>query len=392
MKGCLESRGIGKDGVPRWRLVITLGRDSEGKLIQEKRKFTGQKNEADTALAAFLTEVKGVDYVRPQALTVEAFLKQWLRDYVLDRVAPSTYERYKQIIEKNIIPHVGSLKVQEIRAIHFEKLYKKLQKDGGRADGKEGGLSSTTILQAHRILKMAFGRKGAIKWGILAKNPLDLVDAPKKADFDITVLDEAQAMTMIEKAQECDTWFYMLILLAVTSGMRRNELLGLTWDNVDFNNNIIRVKKALIWIHGQEKILADPKTKNSKRDIYMPADVMDELRAYKDNQAVVSIKNGLVFANWQGKPMSPDHVSHKFSEFMSNIGFPGVHLHSLRHSCASILHVKGESDKGISDRLGHSTVAFTKDVYTTVFKSAKKQAAEKMSGMVPKQKKAAGDK
>lgn len=391
MKGCLESRGIGKDGVPRWRLVVTLGRDSEGKLIQEKKKFAGQKNEADTALAAFLTEVKGVGYVRPRALTVEAFLKQWLKDYAKDRVAGTTYQRYEQLIEKNVIPHIGTLKVQEIQAINFEKLYKKLQKDGGRADSKEGGLSGTTCLQIHRILKMAFGNKGAIKWGILAKNPLDLVDAPKKENPDIRVLDEEQATTMVEKAQAEESWFYMLVLLAVTSGLRRGELLGLRWKDVDFNNNVINVNKSLQYVKKEGKSLKDPKTKNSRRSVYMPSDVMDELQTYKDNQAVVNIKDDLVFANWRGQSMCPDHVSHKFSEFMNDIGFPGVHLHSLRHSCASLLRVKGEDVKAISEKLGHSTVQFTQDIYTEVFTSAKKQASEKMAGMVPC-KKAAGDK
>ena len=391
MKGCLEYRGKGKDGVDRWRLVVTLGRDSEGTIIQEKRKFAGQKSDADTALAAFLTEVRGVDYVRPQALTVETFLNQWLVDYAKDRVAGTTYQRYKQLIDINVIPHIGSLKVQEARAIHFEKLYKKLMKDGGRSDGKEGGLSGTTVLQIHRVLKMAFGLKGAVKWGIIAKNPLELVDAPTKENQDIQVLDEVQVVKMLEAAQTGDKWFYTLILLAVTSGLRRGELLGLRWQDVDFTNNIIRVNRSLQYIKKEGKSLKDPKTKGSKREVYMPADVMDELKAYKNNQAVVTMKDGLVFSNFQGLPMSPDNVSHRFAKFMTEIGFPGVHLHSLRHSCASILFVKGESAKGISEKLGHSTVQFTQDIYTTIFKSVKKQASEKMAGMVPTQKKAAGE-
>ncbi|OPY56039.1 MAG: Transposase [Pelotomaculum sp. PtaU1.Bin035] len=385
MAGSIEERG--KDC---WRLVVSGGRDANGARIKHRRVFHGGKREAEKALAAFIVEIERGEYIKPQNMYVRDYLKQWLKDYTLPNTAAQTYERYEQLLRKYAYNTVGKYPLNQVKAPHFQRLYNDLQSN-------KYGLSGTTILQLHRILAKAF--KTACEWQLLSKNPMEYVKAPHKSDKEINVITEEQAGIMLEKAQEeGPLWFYALVALATVGGLRRGELLSLRWQDVDFNKNTISVTQNLQRIKGKGVSFKAPKTKKSRRTIALPGDMMELLKQQKVEQnrqrliaGTLWQDNDLVLAGTFGKPLCPDYISHLFKVFIERNNLPPVTLHGLRHSAASILIAKGVHAKGISSRLGHSGIQITMNTYGKFFESADREAANKMSGMLPKVKTAIRD-
>lgn len=379
MAGSLEKRGDNS-----WRLVVSGGRDADSKRIKHTKVFHGGKRVAEKALAAFVAEIERQDYVKPENMYVRQYLLKWLEDYAKPNVAAQTYSRYEQLLRLYAHDTVGTHKLNQVKAPHFQRLYTELQ--------SEKGLSGTTVLQLHRILHKAF--KTAREWQLISKNPLEFVKAPQKEDKDVAVLTEEQSGFMLEKVQEeGPLWFFVLIALAVVGGLRRGELLALRWEDIDFEKETASINQNLQRVKGEGVSFKSPKTKKSKRTIALPSDIMDLLKYYKAKQNEHRLNVGdlwnnydLVFAGNFGKAMSPDHVSDKFKAFVERHSLPPVTLHGLRHSAASILIAKGVHAKGISSRLGHSGIQITMNTYGKFFESADREAAEKMSGIIPKSK------
>lgn len=324
-------------------------------------------------------------------MTVEKFLGEWMDVYGTQNLAASTLERYKKLIDDYVKPKLGRYQLEQIKAPVFLKLYRELQQDGARKDGKNGGLSGTTVLQIHRILHVAF--ETAVQWDYIERNPLKSVRGPRKNKPKPNALDEKQVFFMLGRAYDEEPfWFYSLITLAAISGLRRGEILALRWTDCDFNEHTIVVNQALQYIKGKGKSFKEPKTVQSQAPVNVPEDVMQLLEKLKIEQnkrrlTVGSkwVNNDLVFANWCGQPLCPDHVTHLFSKFMNRIGLPGFHLHNLRHTTASMLANRGEQAKDVSEHLRHATIGTTMNIYTKLFEPAKRRTADKLSGLVPKE-------
>lgn len=382
-RGSLEKRGKNT-----WRLVVFVARDADRKQIKHSKTFHGGSRQAESALAKFVADIERGEYVKRDKMYTKDYLEQWYKDYALVKTAVQTHERYEQLLRKYAYNTIGKHQLEQLNPRHFEKLYQEMQTPGVYT---AKGLSGTTTLQLHRILHKAFVT--AVKWGIMSKNPMAGVDAPRKTDTEVDVYDEVQAIVMLQKAYENEPyWFYVLSALAVTSGLRRGELLGLRWQDLDFDNNTLSVKQSLQRKKGEGVSPKDPKTKKSKRTIAMPGDIMELLKKHKAKQTKyrLSVVNkwkdhDLVFPGDFGKPMSIDHVSHLFTEFIRTHKLPHVTLHGLRHTAASILINKGVHAKGISSRLGHSGIQITMNTYGKFFESADREAGDKMAGMIPLQ-------
>lgn len=380
MAGSIEKRGENS-----WRLIASGGRDADGKRIKHTKVFHGGKREAEKALATFIADIERQDYIKPEKMYIRDYLIKWLEDYARPNVAAQTFQRYEQLLRLYAYESVGTYKINQVKAPHFQKLYTELQ--------SEKGLSGTTVLQLHRILHKAF--KTACEWQLITKSPLEFVKAPQKNEQEIAVLTEEQAEFLLEKIQEeCPLWFLTLIALAVVGGLRRGELLALRWQDVNFDKSTISINQNLQRVKGEGLSFKSPKTKKSKRTIALPNDLMELLKQYKIEQNTHRLSvgdlwedNDLVFTGNFGKPMSPDYISEKFKVFVEQHDLPPVTLHGLRHSAASILIAKGVHAKGISSRLGHSGIQITMNTYGKFFESADREAAEKMSGLIPKGKK-----
>lgn len=235
MKGHIRKRSKGS-----WTLWIDLGRDPEtGKRKQQTMTVPGTKKDAERELRATLTRLEEGAYVKPAKLTVGEYLNQWLESYVATNTAPRTVEGYQLIVQRHLIPNLGAIPLTQLQPSHLQSYYAKAL-SGGRADGN-GGLSARTVLHIHRVLSEALTH--AVKWQILIRNVALAVDPPRPKRFEMTTLDEDQVMAFLQAA---GSQYHKLFTVAVYTGMRRSELLGLRWKDVDVDLAQLSVTKRCI--------------------------------------------------------------------------------------------------------------------------------------------------
>lgn len=373
MKGHIRRRG--KDS---WALVIDLGRSPGGKRLQKWHTVRGKKSEAEAELRRLLTAMDGGTYVEPNKLTVSKYLQQWL-ELVQPNVAPKTYARYAEIVNKHLIPALGQHRLMKLNGLHIEAYYAEARKSGRLKGG--GGLSERTLLHHHRVLNEALRR--AVRLKLRAGNPAQDVDAPKPSQREVNALDEQQTASLLKAAT--GTSIYAPILVAVTTGLRLGELLALRWSDVDLDGGIIKVRRTLQRI-GKELVFKDtPKTRSSARKVSMLALTTEALRTHKAEQNKERLlmgpdyaRHGLVFARADGSPWAPDTISKAFGRLARSQGLEGITFHTLRHSHASHLLRQNVHMKVASERLGHSTIKITMDLYSHLLDGMQDEAAAKV--------------
>lgn len=365
--GHVEKRGTS------YRGIIDLGRDANGK--RPRITFTKPtKREADAELAKRVNELNTGIHISPSKLTVAAYLERWLTDYAATNVSGKTYERYKQIVEKNLMPALGHYHLTKLAPLHIQDYYTWALQHG-RVKGGEGGLAPRTVLHHHRVLHKALGQ--AVKWQLLPRNPGDAVEPPKAQRAVVKYLvsdDTAGLLTAVR-----DTRYFMPALLASSTGMRRGEVLALCWQDVDLDGGRLHVNRSL----EQTKdglTFKSPKSRRGRR-IDIGKSVVDELRRHKVRQAETRLAlgpayhdDGLVVCHPDGMPWKPDSFSTSFRSFAHSRGF-NVSFHALRHSHATQLLERGINPKVISERLGHANIAITLDVYSHVTPTMQEEAA-----------------
>jgi integrase len=364
--------------------VIDLGRDADGKRRQKWSTVHGGKRDAQRELTRLLNELNTGAYVEPSRLTLGEFLEKWLVDYARSNVTAKTFERYAQIIRKSIRPALGSIPLAKLQPLQVQGFYTAAQQ-GGRLDGREGGLSPTTVLQYHRILRQAL--QHAVKWGLVGRNVADQTEPPAKADLEPVVLDASGAWALLEAAR--GHRLYPVLLLAIGTGARRGELCGLRWDDVtlrqDSRMGAVVIQRTLE-VTKDGLIFKVPKTKKSRRTVTLPGFVVEGLIQHKGEQAQERLAlgplwqdHGLVCPREDGSPWNPDILSQMFAKWMSRqANIPRVRFHDLRHTHATLLLSEGENPKVVSERLGHSGVGITLDVYSHVLPNMQDGAARKV--------------
>ncbi len=373
MRGSIQKRGKGS-----WRLVFDLERDHTGKRRQKVVSFKGNRKSAEAELRRLLSTHENGGFVEPGKLLVKEFLEQWLADHGTLKVSAKTAERYAEICRQHLIPALGHHKLSKLHALHIQASYTEAI-NSGRRDGK-GGLSPRTVLQHHRVLRMALQR--AVKFELIARNPADAVDAPRFEKKKMVVLDEAQVATLLNGAQ--GTSLYVPTLLAATTGMRRGEILALRWSALDLERGTVAVVQSL-----EQRIgglhFKEPKTERGKRSITLPSVTIEALRQHKARQARQRLQlglgrddNGLVCARYDGEPRSPQSLTREFKGLVAKLDIPRITFHGLRHSHATQLLRAGIHPKVAQERLGHSTIATTMDLYSHVTESMQEDAAARV--------------
>lgn len=372
MRGHIVKRSEGS-----WSIKLSLGLDpGTGKYRQQWVTVQGTKKDAEKRLTELLNAVDTGGYIKPQHLTVGAFLERWLQDYAATNTASSTALSYRMICRCHIIPELGATLLTELRPEHIQRYYARLLTEGRSASN--GGLSARTVLRHHRILSEAL--KHAVKWGLVARNVAMAVDPPRPAHFEVGVMTQEDVPAFLEAAK--DSPFYSLFFLALYTGLRRGEAMGLRWKDVDLDMANISVCQILQRLPHQGFSFREPKTARSRRQVALPPSAALMLREVR-NQAEATQRllghvlddNQLVFSHPDGTPWDMDAATHAFARLAGKVGRPGLRFHDLRHTHASVLLKQGIHPKIVQERLGHATIAMTLDTYSHVLPGLQEAAA-----------------
>jgi integrase len=365
-------------------VVVDLGRDADGRRRQRWHSVKGTRDDAENALVPLLRSLQTGEYVEPSKLTVELYLERWLADYAKPNTAGKTYERYAEVVKSHLSPALGHHKLSRLQPLHIQALYAHALKEG-RLDGK-GGLSPRSVIHMHRVLHQAL--RQAVRWQLLVRNPADAVEPPRAQRTEMQVLSEEQTGRLLTKATGTD--LYMPILLAVTTGMRRGEILALTWADVDKKAASLTVTKSLEQTKAGLSVKT-PKTAKSRRAIPLPALAAAALRRHRAQQSEARLllggayqDLGLVCARADGSHEQPDSFSKKFQLFLSAMNLPKIRFHDLRHSHATHLLRQGVHPKVVSERLGHSSITITLDTYSHVVPGLQEDAARQLDRVLRK--------
>jgi len=359
-------------------------RETEERRRETKAGFATQK-ECEQAMNKLLVKVEEQTYQPPTKASVREFLaKEWL-PAVKATVRPTTYRSYEQHVTCHIAPHIGSVKLAKLTGSQVNHLYAKLA-ETGKKDGKTG-LSPLTIHHVHTCLHKAC--KDAVRWGRLPRNPVDAADPPSTrgtAKKEMRTWDAKQLKAFLDSTND-DRLAPLWRVLALT-GMRRGEVCGLKWEDVDLEGSRLSVRRALI-PHEGTVISSEPKTARGRRQIALDAVTIEAFKAQaqrqladRENAEVVWSETGYVFTRDDGEPLHPQSVSRSFERALAAAKLPRIRLHDLRHTHATLALAAGIHPKVVSERLGHATVAITLDCYSHAIPALQEEAAERIAGLV----------
>jgi integrase len=369
MKGHIRKRGKNS-----WAVVIFLGRDPSGKQHRKWHAVRGTRRDAQRELARLMNEINTGAYVEPARMTLSEFLDRWLADYAKPKVSPKTYERYQEMIDGHIRPALGGRLLPKLAPLHIQSFYSRKLADG-RKDAR-GGLSAQSVVHFHRLLHRALAQ--AVRWQLLARNPVDAVEPPRAERQEMRALDEHETASLLSSLG--GSRLYMPTLLAVSTGLRRGEILGLRWENVDLAASTLTVVQALEQTKEGLRFKS-PKTHRSRRSIALLAMAVEALRSHRAGQAEEKLALGpayddhdLVCPRPDGGPWPPDVFSTAFAAFVRRSGMKPFRFHDLRHSHATHLLKAGVHPKVVSERLGHSAIGITLDTYSHVLPGMQEDA------------------
>jgi integrase len=374
MRGHIVKRG--KDS---YTIVLNLGKDQEtGKRKQQWVSVKGTKKEAEKRLTELLSQVENGIFIKPNKSTLAEYLKIWLKDYAWPNLSPKTAEGYEYIIESHLIPSLGKLTLTQLKPEHLQRYYTD-KLSSGRVDGK-GGLSPKTVRHHHITLHGAL--QSAVKWGLLARNPADAVDAPRFQRPEMNIMNADEINTFLEAAK--DTPFYTLFYLALFTGMRRSELLALRWSDIDLMLCQLYVSRSLHQLKNGDVIYRQPKSDKSRRMIALTpstAIVLREQREHQNSEKLLQVlpvsDDDLVFSQPDGSPYRPDTITHAWIKLARKTGLRGIRLHDARHTHASLMLKQGIHPKIVQERLGHSSIQITLDTYSHVAPGLQEAAAQR---------------
>ncbi|MFW5790441.1 MAG: tyrosine-type recombinase/integrase [Bacillota bacterium] len=368
-----------------YEAFIDMGKDpATGKRRQITKTFETKK-EANLWTADKIQEKQKGIAVSLNNLTLEEYLLKWLDDYALPNLSPTTFDGYNMIIKKHIIPALGALKLDEIKPLHIQS-YQSEKLRSGRLDNKPGGLSKKTVLQHHRVLNKALNQ--AVMWQLISYNPVKAVPALSPDTPEIKSLSQDEVNRLLKAAE--DSWSYYFIYIAVNTGMRRGELLGLRWEDINFTEELIQVRKNLVKSQKKGIVMKEPKNKSSKRVIQLAADDISELKKLKKKQNEYKLLYGpdynnkydLVFCKANGEILYPNTATKRFNLIAEKANIENIRLHDLRHTHATLMLEAGVHPKVVQERLGHSTITTTLDTYSHVIPSMQKESVEKYKNYI----------
>ena len=429
-----------------YRIIVSCGLDSDGKQIKKYRSWRPDPGMNEKQIQKELSrQTVEFEELCKRGLALDGsmkfadFVQLWRTKYAIPELKEKTVQSYDNML-KRILPALGHLRMDRIQPTHLLAFYEQLRGEGVKAAGlafrgsfgewlhdhgysktafakaaglgeatiqalaegcrvspgsaervaaaagvpvsdlfeePSGQLSEKTILNYHRLISSIL--KTAVQWQVIQSNPAERVRAPRVKKKPVSFLDEQQTAYLLEQLEQEPLEFRAMIYLLLFSGMRRGELLGLEWPDIDFANNRVYIQRNRVYLPGEGIITTSPKTDSSVRSEALPASVMDLLAAWKAEQDPPGL---IIFTRPDGASIHPDTITDQFKKFCQRIGLDGVHLHSLRHTNASLLIAAGVDLRTVAGRLGHAQTSTTANIYSHFIKSADERAAEALENML----------
>lgn len=380
MQGSVRKKGN------RWYYYFDIV-DIGGKKKRIERSGGKTKREALDALNEAIHKYKN-GFVEPQKLKYDEYIDDWLENYIKQNRKINTYIRYKEIYNNNVKPYIGEYLLKDLKPILIERLIN---------SEKKKGLSNTTLQTIYGVINTSLNR--AVKLQLINDNICKFVERPRRDKFIANVLTIDEYNLLLD---HLDTSIYgnylfkLSLMVTIELGLRRGELGGLEWNNIDFENNIITIENNLIYLNTSVE-LGTPKTTESKRSIYVSDNILENLKAHKKIQALNKLKFGelyeinefnnrvcnFVFTWENGKYVHPNYYTLKFNRLIKacNIN-KRVRFHDLRHTNATLLLEQGVDFKIIQTRLGHSDINTTLNIYSHITNKMQKSATDKISNLL----------
>lgn len=355
-----------------WRYVLEYGRDSNGRRLQTGKAGFPTKAAAQSALQQVVRTFM-VD-VNVTSVTVREYLDTWLAGK--HALKPTTMALYRDLTANYLVPHLGEVRLMELRAHHLDRMYASI------TVGRRGqALSPSTIRRIHGVLRSALNT--AVKRRLIPYNPAEHIElAPENPKRPKPWTPEQCQDFLRSIAQDRLASLYHLMLV---TGMRRGETVGLRWEDVDLDGEYLFVIQQITDVNGRS-LVSTPKTKRGQRLVPIDSGTVDMLRRQRETQDLERVAwglawndAGLVFTREDGRPLRPEYVTRHFQQLAETAGLPVIRLHDLRHTNASLALAAGVDLKVVSERLGHSQLAITADLYTHVSRGLGKDAAEQIA-------------
>ncbi len=308
-------------------------------------------------------------------VSLSKFLDEWLV-VAKTSVRPNTYQQYSQVVHQHINPVLGYIVLKDLRPDHVQSLY---------TNKLANGVSPNTTRMIHAVIHRALNH--ALKLGLVYRNVADSVTRPKVVRKEMKTLNDFQVRQLIQVAES--EQMRLLLWVAVVTGLRQGELLGLKWSDLDWTSRRIQVQRQVQRRKGVGLVFCEPKSASGRRVIVLGKSTIEKLREYKNNQAKESIllgekwhENGLIFPSPIGTPLDPSNVLKTYKDCLNRAGLPNLRFHDLRHTAATLMLQQGVNPKIVSERLGHSDISLTLNTYSHVLPPMQEEAAEKMDDLL----------
>lgn len=299
-------------------------------------------------------------------------------------VLDTTFRAYEQSMRNWMVPRIGDVRLVELSPMHLRSLQTELLRGGG-VDGA-GELSARSVASCRRTLKKAL--KDAMRWGLIARNPMEAVDPPRVVDAEMTIWSEVQTRTFLDAVAGHD--LYAMWVLFFTTGLRRGEVAALRWEDVDLERASMAVVRNRVSAgRGRAVSVHQSKTRRGRRNVALDATSVEVLRSHHTAQLAERLRlgsawsdSGYAFCGVDGAPLHPDTITATSQAIIRDLDVPRIRLHDLRHTSATLALEAGIHRKVVSERLGHATVGITLDLYSHVLDGMHAEAAEQIGGVI----------